>query len=107
MQETGNDAFNPVNEDARRIAEKLMRGRQRVAQLREKEGGSSTLTQYLSILTVGLHLDLQKLIKLTMFQLYDLVERYMLNTNWDLYVKQRLAGAENMQEPENWMKPIH
>jgi hypothetical protein len=107
LQETGNDAFNPANDEAKRIAEKIMRGRQRVAQLREKEGGSSTLTQYLSMLTVGLRIGLQELVKLTMFQLYDLVERYMLNTNWDLYVKQRLAGATEIQEPENWMKPIH
>lgn len=84
-----------------------MRGRQRVAQLRAKEGGSSTLTQYLSMLTIGLHMDLHALIQLTLFQLYDLVERYMLNTNWDLYVKQRLAGAQEIQEPENWMKAIH
>lgn len=107
LQETGNDAFNPANEEAKRIAEKIMRGRQRVAQLREKEGGSSTLTQYLSMLTIGLQVHLHDLLQLTMFQLYDLVERYMLHTNWDLYVKQRLAGAEGVQEPENWMKPIH
>lgn len=84
-----------------------MKGRQRVAAQREKEGGSSTLSQYLSLLTIGLQTDLSGLMHLTMFQLYDLVERYMLNTNWDLYVKQRLAGAEGVQEPENWMKPIH
>lgn len=84
-----------------------MRGRQRVAAQREKEGGSSTLTQYLSLLAIGIGADLNVLMRLTMFQLYDLVERYMLYTNWDLYVKQRLAGATEIQEPENWMKPIH
>ena len=84
-----------------------MRGRQRVAAQRKKEGGSSTLTQYLSLLAIGIGADLNVLMRLTMFQLYDLVERYMLYTNWDLYVKQRLAGATEIQEPENWMKPIH
>ena len=55
-----------------------MRGRQRVAAQREKEGGSSTLTQYLSLLAIGIGADLNVLMRLTMFQLYDLVERYML-----------------------------
>jgi hypothetical protein len=57
-------------------------------------------------LAIGTGADLNVLMRLTMFQLYDLVERYMLYTNWDLFVKQRLAGAD-VQEPENWMKPIH
>ena len=107
MQETGNDAFNPVNDDAKRIADKIMRGRQRVAAQHAAEDGGSTLTRYLSILAVGLNMELDAISKLTLFQLYDLIERYMLNSAWDVYVKQRLAGAQDIQEPENWMKPIH
>jgi hypothetical protein len=30
---------------------------------------------------------------LTMFQLYDLVERYMAYINWDIDIRSRLAGA--------------
>jgi hypothetical protein len=45
--------------------------------------------------------------ELTIFQLYDLVERYMLNVNWDLDVKQRLAGATPDHDVEDWMKNIH
>ncbi len=93
LQESGQDAYNPGNEEARKIAEKLMRGRQRVAAEKAKENGDSVFTRYLSILTIGLHIKLQDMLNLTIFQLYDLVERYMLNSNWDLDVKQRLAGA--------------
>ena len=108
LKESGQEAFNPVNEDAKRIAEKLMKGRQRVAAQRAKEGGDSIFTQYLSILTIGLEsMGLNDLMNLTMFQLYDLVERYMLYSNWDLDVRQRLAGGKPDSEPENWMKPIH
>ena len=81
LKESGQDTFNPVNEDARRIAEKLMRGRQRVAAQKAQEGGDSVFTRYLSILTIGLHIRLQDMLNLTIFQLYDLVERYMLNLN--------------------------
>jgi hypothetical protein len=44
---------------------------------------------------------------LTMFQLYDLVERYMLYINWDMDVRCRLAGGKPDNQPDNWMKSIH
>lgn len=81
LKESGQDSFNPANEDAKKIAEKLMRGRQRVAALKAQENGDSIFTRYLSVLTIALHIKLQDLIDLTVFQLYDLVERYMLNLN--------------------------
>ena len=100
-------AFNPANDKAREIAEKLMRGRQRVA---EQKGQSnvSIFSQYLSILTVGLNsMSLQDTMDLTMYQLYDLVERYMLYINWDMDIRCRLAGGKPDSQPDNWMKTIH
>lgn len=99
-------AFNPGNERAKEIAKKLMRGRQRIAE-EKNEAGSSIFTQYLSILSVGLHQNLLDLIELTIYQLYDLIERFSLNLNWDIDIKSRLAGAKNEKEIENWMKNIH
>ena len=76
--------FNPANDKAREIAEKLMRGRQRVAEL-NGTANASVFSQYLSILTVGLSsMSLQELMDLTMYQLYDLVERYQLYISWDI-----------------------
>lgn len=100
-------AFNPANDKAREIAQKLMRGRQRVA---AQNGNSnvSVFSQYMSILTIGLDsMSLQDLTNLTMFQLYDLMERYTLYTAWDLDVRQRLAGGKPEGTPDNWMKNIH
>lgn len=100
-------AFNPANDKAREIAQKLMRGRQRVA---AQNGNSnvSVFSQYMSILTIGLgSMSLQDLTNLTMFQLYDLMERYTLYTAWDLDVRQRLAGGKPEGTPDNWMKNIH
>lgn len=100
-------AFNPANDKAREIAQKLMRGRQRVA---AQNGNSnvSVFSQYMSILTIGLgSMSLQDLTNLTMFQLYDLKERYTLYTAWDLDVRQRLAGGKPEGTPDNWMKNIH
>ena len=100
-------AFNPANAKAKEIAEKLMKGRQRVA---EQNGATnlSVFSQYLSILTIGLgSMSLQNLLNLTMYQLYDLFERYMLYTNWDIDIRARLAGAKPDSQPDNWMKNIH
>ena len=99
--------FNPANDKAAEIAKKLMRGRQIVAQ-QKGETNISIFSQYLSTLTVGLHsMSLQDLMDLTMFQLYDLIERYMLYINWDMDIRSRLAGGKPDSQPENWMKNIH
>lgn len=99
-------AFNPSGKKAQEIAKKLMRGRERIA---AEKGSSNTsiFSQYMSILSVGMHLPLHTLSKLTMFQLYDLIERYMLKLNWDQDVSIRLAGGKPDHQPDNWMKNIH
>lgn len=100
-------SFNPGGTKAKEIADKLMRGRQRVA-AEKGELNTSVFTQYLSILTIGLSsMSLQNLEELTMFQLYDLIERYNLYINWDIDVRSRLAGGKPDHEPDNWMKNIH
>lgn len=102
----GQDNYNPANEKARQIAEKLMKGRQKAAEL-NGTANSSIFSQYLSSLCVGLHISLTDLIELTMFQALDLVERYSLYMNWDIDIRSRLAGASPEGKPENWMKNIH
>ena len=100
-------SFNPADEKAREIAEKLMRGRQRVAE-QKGETNSSAFGRYLSILTIGLNsMSLSEAMKLTMYQLYDLVERYTLYLNWDLDIRTRLAGGKPDSKPDDWMKNIH
>ena len=99
--------FNPANNKAKEIADKLMRGRQRVAE-QKGETNSSAFGRYVSVLTVGLNtMPLSEVINLTMYQMYDLVERYILYLNWDLDIKSRLAGGSPDSKPDDWMKNIH
>ena len=99
--------FNPANKKAQEIAKKLMKGRQRVAELKG-ESDISIFSQYLSTLTVGLNsMSLEDCMNLTMYQLYDLIERYSLYINWDIDIRGRLAGAKSEKQVENWMKNIH
>ena len=99
-------SFNPANAKAKEIADKIIEGRKRVAELKQATN-ISVFTQYLSMLTIGLHISTLELMKLTMFQLYDLIERFMLYINWDIDLRQRLAGGKPDEHPENWMKNIH
>lgn len=99
-------AFNPANDKAKQIADKIMAGRKKVAEIKGA-ANVSVFTQYISMLTIGLHISLLELKQLTMFQLYDLVERFMLYINWDIDLRSRLAGAKPDEHPENWMKNIH
>ena len=99
-------AFNPADDKAREIAQKLMHGRQRVA-AQKGESNSCVFTQYISILTVALRIPPRELLNCTMYQLYDLMERYSLYNAWDLDVRVRLAGGKPDSQPDNWMKNIH
>lgn len=104
---TGNENYNPQSKKAKEIAEKLMRGRQRIA-AEKGESETSIFSQYLSVLTVGIaSMSLQHVMNLTVYQLYDLIERYSLYINWDIDIRSRMAGATMDKEPENWMKNIH
>ena len=99
--------FNPGNEQAKKIAEKLMRGRQRVAE-QKGETNVSIFSQYLSIITIGINsMSLADAMNLTIYQLYDLIERYTLYINWDMDIQCRLAGGKPENSPDNWMKNIH
>lgn len=99
--------YNPGNAKAREIAEKLMKGRKRVAQLKGTDN-VSIFSQYLSSLTIGINgMNLSDMMNLTIYQLYDLAERYQLYIKWDIDIRSRLAGAENDKPIEDWMKNIH
>lgn len=99
--------YNPANAKAQEIANKLAKARQKISKLKG-ENDISIFTQYLSILTIGLNsMSLQNLMNLTMYQLYDLVERFNLWQSYDIDIRSRLAGAKMEKPPENWMKNIH
>lgn len=102
-----NSSFNPKGQRAAEIAAKIMRGRQRTAKQRG-DSSEGILSKYVSILTVGLNsMTLADCLNLTVYQLYDLIERYGLYTQWDLDIRSRLAGGSPDDKPDDWMKNIH
>lgn len=71
------DDFNPANAQAAKIAEKIKKGRARVAHLKGDDVGS-VYARYISTLTVGLRISIDKLINCTIYQINDMLERFSL-----------------------------
>lgn len=103
-----NVIYNPANDRAKEIAEKLMRGRRKVAEIKSKENNESVLTRYISILTIGSNtMSLEDCLNLNMFQIFDLMERYNAFIEWDVDLRVRLAGGKPDKPVESWMRDIH
>lgn len=105
--DTQNPAYNPGNEMAKRIADKLQKGRAKAAQYNGESKKIAVLSRYLSILAVGQFKDINSLMQYTVYQLYDEFQRFELKQNYDIYFNAKLAGAKDLDEVDNWMKDIH
>jgi len=71
------DDFNPANEQAAKIAEKIKKSKAKVAHLKGEDIGS-IYARYISALAIGLKLPLQDLLNCTIYQIQDLLERFSL-----------------------------
>lgn len=102
------NGFNPADKRAAKIAEKLQRGRQKVAQSKGQDSEKvSIFARYVSILAVGERKDKNELMHYTVYQLLDEFKRWQLENAFDINLRARLAGATNLEEAENWMDDIH
>lgn len=101
-----NIIYNPANDKAKEIADKIMRNRLKVAQQKETSS-QSVLTRYISILTVARVTSLSECSTLNMFQLFDLMERYTSFVEWDTDLKVKLAGGKPDKQVESWMRELH
>lgn len=98
--------FNPSGDLAKKIAEKLKKRHQKLAELKPAQK-VDILSRYVSILTVGLQKDINALLNYTTYQLFDEFKRYELKMGHDIYVQAKMAGAKDLKEVEDWMQDIH
>lgn len=100
--------YNPANAEAKRIMDKIMKGRKKVAEIKAKqEGNSSVLTRYLSILLIGPRIPLKESEEYNLFQLFDAMERYGAYVEWDTDLQVRLAGGKPDKQVETWMRNLY
>ena len=98
--------YNPVDSKARKIAEKLRKGKEKVA----KDKGAKKVaifSRYASILAVGLSQDINSFMNYTVFQLKDEFKRFQMKQSYDIYIQAKMAGAQGLDEVDNWMDDIH
>lgn len=101
-----NKEYNPSGEMARKISEKLKKRHQKIAESKG-EKSINILNKYISILAVGANKDLNNILKYTIYQLFEEFKRLQLKMQWDIVIQARMAGATNVEDPEDWMKDLH
>ena len=110
LGEAGNDNdYNPGDALAKRIAEKIKKGKQKKSKLKpeDMEGERGSIYgKYISILSVGLKKDKNELSDYTIPQILDEFQRFVLKQNFDVYFKAKLAGAKDLEEVKNWMEDL-
>ena len=103
-----NNAYNPANEYAAKIAEKFKKRQEKLA---KQKGVNlekiSIFSRYVSILAVGEHKDMNELMEYTVYQLKDEFMRFQKKQEFDFYIKAKMAGAKDLEEVDNWMDDIH
>ena len=98
--------FNPSGDLAKKIAEKLNKRHQKLAEVKPAQK-VDILSRYVSILSVGVQKDMNALLNYTTYQLFDEFKRYELKIGHDIYVQAKMAGAKDLKEVEDWMQDIH
>ena len=99
--------FNPDGQLASRIAEKLRKRHQKLAEVKDVGNKVDIYSRYASVLSIGLSISLLEVLNMTPYQLFDQLNRYTLKINHDTTLSARLAGAKDLKDPEDWMGDVH
>lgn len=103
----GDDQYNPADAYAQKIAEKIKKRQQKLAEMKGEQQKVNLFSRYISILSVGLQKDMNELMQYTVYQLMDEFERFKMKQDFDVYVQMKMAGAKDLEEVKNWMEDIH
>lgn len=100
--------YNPADKFAAKIAEKLKKRQDKLAEKQAEEIKKVAIfSRYISILSVGERKDINDLMQYSVYQLKDEMKRFRLKDKFDMYVKAKMAGAQDLEEVDDWMKDIH
>ena len=101
-----NKQYNPNGRLAQKIANKFKQGREKRAKLAPNTK-IAILSRYISILAVGQQKDINSLMNYTVYQLMDEFNRYDLKLRYDAWERYKIAGATELEDPDDWLKDIH
>ena len=100
------DDFNPDGALSSRIAEKLRKRHQKLAEI-DKSTKVDVYSRFASVLAMGMNLSIKDVMEFTPYQLFDQLNRYELKASNDNNIQARLAGAKDIKDPEDWMRDVH
>ena len=103
--------YNPANDMAAKIAEKIKKGREKVhAQQAAAEGDHSLFADYCSVLSIGMQMDINIFFNYTPFQLYDAFKRFFSKEASDFYMRvssMPLMDTSKMEAPLDWNRNLY
>lgn len=108
--EESDGEYHPGDKRAEKIAEKLRKGKQKVASLKGQNQENKKIalfSRFVSVLAVGEHKDINQLMEYSVYQIKDEFKRYQMKMNFDMYMQAKMAGASDLSEVDNWMEDIH
>lgn len=106
LGKSDNEEYNPIGDMSKRIAEKFKKRHEKLMEINSTKSENkkiSIFSRYISILAVGCKKDLNSLLQYTVYQLYDEFQRFQMKMQWDAYIQARMAGAQDLEEVDNWM----
>ena len=103
--------YNPANDMAKKIADKIKAGRQKVHEQKSaSEGEHSIYADYCSTLSIGMRMDIDVFFNYTPFQLYDAYRRYFSKEQSDFYLRvssMPLMDVSKMDAPLDWQRNLY
>ena len=108
---TDKKKYNPANKKAEELANKFKKRAEILAKQKGKSDDSPSLFgSYVSILSVGMNLDINILLNYTPFQLYDIFNRYWKKVSNDFYQRvstMPMMDVSKMEEPDSWTNNLY
>lgn len=102
------EQYDPADSLAAKIAEKIAKSKAKKQALAGSNNEKVNIySRFISILAVGLKKDMNCYMNYTIYQIRDEYKRFTLKQNFDIYIKAKLAGAQDLEEVNDWMEDIH
>jgi len=102
-------SYDPADAYAAKIAEKIKKGKSKASKGKNLNDDEEITIygQYASILAVGERKDINELMNYTIYQIKSEFKRFKAKQSFDIYLKAKMAGAQDLEEVEDWMNDIH
>ena len=103
--EDGQGGYNPGGPQAMALVKKFQERQAKLAKLKGKSDKTSieVLYRYVSILATGQQKDINQLMNYSLYQLVDQFRRFKMREDYEMVVRQRLAGAKDVESVPHWM----